>query len=123
MKPKIHYISWTERLDVELEELHVEELSDTCLELEIGIAYKPDSHRQACDRFSLLVVTPDTLKGNAHYKGFKQGEYTIILNNFDCNEIRRMIEEKVAACKSEEWEQTLDLLRKHFVWEYENYVE
>jgi len=122
MKPKILSIRWAERPDLELEDLSLEDVLESGkgkllpLQLELRIAYRPD---RDSDLFYLLIACPEALKGNDRFRGFKPHKYTLVLSTYDWTELRDLLEQKVSNCENEDWQCSLDLLKGHFAWEFD----
>lgn len=120
MEPRIQYVRWTERPDKELEELTVEEFSKgrlVPLQLELGIQYRAD---RDCDRFGIVVVTPETLKGNDRCRGWKEHKYAIVVDAYDWQGLRNVLEQRVAACANDDWKGCLEMLKEQFAWQFDD---
>jgi hypothetical protein len=80
------------------------------LELSIG----PEGESRA-DLFQIVVATPRAIAGRPD---LRTGAL-LVVQRYDGQEVRRMLDRLVAGCEQPTWESTVNRLRRQFDWEYE----
>lgn len=84
------------------------------LYLEIG---PPDS--EGANLFYVDVATPQAI--NEHNLGSRLKQRGIVVNPYSWDAVLAKVQEILARCEGDNWNQQSELLSKHFHWEYENY--
>ena len=87
------------------------------IEMEIG-----EKNTVGADLFQVVIATPEALLLQSSKK-FKiiQNRSTIIISKYEWRSIYNGLIEVVKHCESSTWIESVTLLQRFFIWEYEDY--
>lgn len=106
--PDIEFFSWSPTTNAEVYFL---------VEMEIG-----QVEIDGADLFQVILATPEALRAKASTTNTMITERsTIVISNYDWNDIRCVLETIVRKCESETWVASTLKLQRYFKWEYEDY--
>jgi hypothetical protein len=66
--------------------------------------------------FSLEICTRPYIASKGHQWKL---QYVLVVDEFDWPAIKAMIRARIEACRRDDWDSSVEELRKHFYWEYE----
>lgn len=95
------------------------ELPDSVVEeLTISIGTELDG---GADLFSIVLATPKGLATIEGQDGLIAVGRFLVVHEYDCATVCSWMEDTVAKCCGNSWEECVEKLRVYFGWEYENY--
>jgi len=88
-----------------------------CGDLEIGFSDNDDG----TNLFYVTLATPEALRKNA--QGFLLADNkTLVVSGYSYGNIVKELNNILKKCSRKDWEQSCEVLRHYFQWEYEDYV-
>jgi hypothetical protein len=105
-------------------------------DVEVGV-WRPDDEKGVCfplelevgergvdgaDLFQVIVATPEGLRRlPASSNGVLADRGLIVLDRFDWQLLRKVLNDILVACAAETWNESVLRLQRYFFWEYEDY--
>ena len=87
------------------------------VEMEIG-----EAGVDGADLFQVVVATPEALRAKSKIgMNTIRDRSTLVVSNYDWQEIEKSLETIVLKCESENWATSTLSLQRYFKWEYEDY--
>lgn len=117
-------------MNIELKQLRSLELEDSLINywpedpLNFGSwvrAMIGPSDQVGAEFFDILVCTPSWLQGELAINKVLSGRGTIILSEYDYDEIVHYLEKQIALCHDNDWSKAALKLSRISFWEYEDY--
>ncbi|MEJ7139168.1 Imm8 family immunity protein [Amphibiibacter pelophylacis] len=72
--------------------------------------------------FSVTVCSFTWLAHHYSNEGPQWGRHLLLVGQYNAEEIRKAITERVLQCSRPTWEKSLEMLCRYFIWEFEDYV-
>jgi len=79
------------------------------------------SDKDGAESFDILVCTPSWLQSELATNKVLSGRGTIIVSEYDYDEIVRYLEKEIALCHDNDWSKAALKLSRIGFWEYEDY--
>lgn len=79
--------------------------------------------KKGADSFYIRVATPTGLSTLQPNNGILAVRPLLIMQRYDFNDLWCWLEQTVAKCEAETWNECVANLRLYFDWEYQNYQE
>ena len=117
-------------MNIELKQLRSLELEDSLINywpedpLNFGSwvrAMIGPSDQVGAEFFDILVCTPSWLQGELATNKILSGRGTIILSEYDYDEIVHYLEKQISLCHDNDWSKAALKLSRISFWEYEDY--
>jgi hypothetical protein len=89
-----------------------------CHWIDLDIGYAEENARAS---FSIGVCSFTWLAHQYSNEGPRWGRHLLVVGQYNYEEIKRVIEERVQSCSRETWEESLKILCRDFAWEFEDY--
>ena len=86
--------------------------------LEIGF-----NARKGTDMFTIRVATPLGLSTLEDNDGIIADRPLLVMRRYDFDSLMKWVNETVAYCEAETWDECVENLRLFFNWEFDDYVE
>lgn len=86
------------------------------VDMEIG----PDD-KEGSNIFQLYVGTTRAFNHRIQHEGSLWGRHYMVVNEYDGEKLRALIEQKIAECARPTFEETALVLSRYFYWEFEDY--
>jgi hypothetical protein len=102
--------------DANFEEFIPELPHNFCRWIHLDIGYADET---ACASFSIGVCSFTWLAHQYSNEGPRWGRHLLIVGQYNYEEIKKAIEERVQLCQRDTWEEALPLLCRYFAWEFE----
>ncbi len=94
---------------------------DVFVNIELSIGTKD---RDGTDIFQVVVATPEAIRKRIDKMGgLLSGRGLLVVAHYDWKEIFRHCQNLVTHSGGDTWSQICEHLSRHFLWEFENYVE
>jgi hypothetical protein len=89
-----------------------------CCWIDLDIGYAEENARSS---FSIEVCSFTFLAHQYSKEGPRWGRHLLVVGQYDYEEIKKAIEDRVQLCQRDTWEEALPLLCRYFAWEFEDY--
>jgi hypothetical protein len=104
--------------DIDFEKFMPELPHNFCRWIHLDIGYEEE---QASSMFSIGVCSFTWLAHQYSNEGPRWGRHLLVVGQYNYEEIKKAIEERVQSCLRETWEESLKILCRDFAWEFEDY--
>ncbi|HDR9154564.1 TPA: immunity 8 family protein [Burkholderia vietnamiensis] len=86
-------------------------------------AYIGPQEEAGSEAFDIQVCTPEWLKAQCATQGPTWGRHMLIVEAYDYDSIKAVIERYVAGCDGDDWAAIATKLSRIGAWEFENYQD
>lgn len=79
-----------------------------------------EANRKGTERFSIGIATPKGLSKNEPINGILATSPLLVVDSYDYNNLWNWLNDTIKSCESDTWNESVEKLRRHFDYEYDN---